>query len=353
MKKLLVVSVVIMLMCALMIPAFAASGLKIKKQETSTTTNSSQNLGSVYYGNANCWVSSEYAEFAYTSGIVANQAVIDYLIAHSPSGQATAILNQIRPTVGTELALTGAAGGYVDMCAVASGFAAGSRGGVYSRGGASTADCGVIACSVSKSSSNSIVGKTIVNTVNINTNNTSGTVTFYEQSATRWVSPIVLDMVGKGVLEASNGKYLPHSSYTKDHAMIVDFYNNGFDIAMEWVGPNDGLLIAPKADGTVDATCLFGTSGGFDNGFQKLSLWDKNNDRQVSGDELAGLAVWQDKNQNGIVDNGEMSSLKDAGITSLSLNQKDFVSSFVRNGKTYKMWDWWPTAIELRKIGSK
>jgi hypothetical protein len=189
----------------------------------------------------------------------------------------------------------------------------------------------------------------------ISTSSYVGAIEVFEATGSKYVSPIVLDMTGSGKLEASGGKNLPHPTLDSSNLVKMDFFNNGFEIAMEWVGPNDGLLVAPKADGSIDPTCLFGSNGGFENGFEKLSLWDVNKDSKVSGNELAGLAVWQDKNQNGIAEKNEVTGLTEAGISSLSLsfNLKEFTGTFVRDGKTCKMWDWWPTAVELKKVSSK
>jgi len=177
-------------------------------------------------------------------------------------------------------------------------------------------------------------------------------VTIYEIAANKYVSPIVLDLVGAGKLEASNGKYLPHDSVDFDNVIVADFYGDGFEIAMEWVGPNDGLLVAPKADGTVDMSCLFGIADGYDDGYQKLFLY-ADAKGIVKGEALTKLAVWQDKNGNGVADAGEVKSCTELGITSINVNHKEFVSSFEMNGKTHKMWDWWPSAAELRKIAEK
>ncbi len=174
----------------------------------------------------------------------------------------------------------------------------------------------------------------------------------YNLAIIKSVSPIVLDVSGSGKLQASKGQYLPHEGVDLKNTIIADFYGDGFEIAMEWVGPQDGLLVAPKADGTVDMSCLFGTAGGYDNGFEKLSLYADANGI-VKGDALSSLAVWQDTNGNGIADAGEVKSCKELGITSISANHKMFVSSFEMNGKTQKMWDWWPSATEVTKIASK
>lgn len=175
----------------------------------------------------------------------------------------------------------------------------------------------------------------------------------YAQSANKYVSPLVLDMTGNGVLQASNGQHMPGHPLVNSNMVLADFYGDGFEIAMEWVGPQDGLLVAPKADGTVDMSCLFGTAGGYESGYEKLSLHDLNNDGKVSGEELNGLSVWQDANGNGIAEAGEVQTVAELGITSIALsNSADFISSFERNGKTYKMWDWWPNAVELIKISA-
>ena len=176
----------------------------------------------------------------------------------------------------------------------------------------------------------------------------------YIEQGRKYISPIVLDMTGNGVLQASDGQHMPGHSYVKENNIVADFFGDGFEIAMEWVGPQDGLLVAPKADGSVDMSCLFGVAGGYESGYEKLSLYDKNDDGKVSGDELIGLAVWQDANTNGVADPGEVQSVQTLGITSLALTDKlDFTSSFERNGKSYKMWDWWPNAVELIKVAAK
>ena len=190
-----------------------------------------------------------------------------------------------------------------------------------------------------------------VSYVDINTYETS----IYFQSGQKYISPLVLDITGNGQLQASNGQNMPGHDAVKEGNIIGDFFGDGFEIAMEWVGPQDGLLVAPKADGSVDMSCLFGTAGGYENGYEKLSLYDKNGDMKVNGEELNDLAIWQDANGNGIADAGEVKSVKSLGITSINVefNKENYISSFERNGHTYKMWDWWPNAIELVKVAAK
>ena len=165
------------------------------------------------------------------------------------------------------------------------------------------------------------------------------------------ISPIVLDLDGDGKIEASNGQYLAHAkTFKAEGATFFDFYGNGFPVYTEWVGANDGLLCRPNADGTINGTNLFGTANGYANGYDEMSSLDKNNDGVLSGAELEGLFVWQDKNANGIADKGELTSVQALGISSISVNHDNMVGSFVRNGQTFKSFDWWPSVKDVRRM---
>jgi hypothetical protein len=177
-------------------------------------------------------------------------------------------------------------------------------------------------------------------------------VHYFERNSTLVVSPLVLDLDNDGKLLASGGKWLPHPMCSRQETRFAffDFHGNGFPVETEWVGANDGLLVVPKADGSIDGTCLFGTSTGFDNGYQQLGAdRDANGDDRIAGNELNGLMVWADKNGNAAADKGELTSVQDLGITAISLKHNKMVSAFEMKGKTYKMWDWWPSGYELRK----
>ena len=117
----------------------------------------------------------------------------------------------------------------------------------------------------------------------------------------------------------------------------------------EWVGPQDGLLVRPHADGSVDGSCLFGTFGGFENGYEALKALDVDGNGRLEGSELQGLKVWQDANSNANVEAGELLSLDELGITSLSTSHDHFRGTFVRDGKTAQSFDWWPSVVEMRK----
>lgn len=163
-----------------------------------------------------------------------------------------------------------------------------------------------------------------------------------------YTSPLVFDMDGDGNLEASKGEWLPHDY---NNSKVVEFDMDGDDFldVVEWVGQNDGLLMVTPKMGDVNANHLFGEAGGFTDGFEKLSSLDANKDSKISGKELDTLSIWQDKNGNAKTDAGEVASVTSLGITEISLNHNQLVSSFTQNGVTKKVWDWYPVMFRVKK----
>jgi len=188
--------------------------------------------------------------------------------------------------------------------------------------------------------------KDYVNTTTTNTH----TTTYYQSNVRAAVSPIVLDLDRDGKLQASGGKWLAHSdTFDKTRVALFDFHANGFPVLTEWVGPQDGLLVRPHADGRVDGSCLFGTFGGYANGYEALRTLDVDGNGQVEGAELQGLKVWQDGNSDAIVNDGELLTLDELGITSLGVQHDQMRGTFVRDGQTCQSFDWWPSVVEMRK----
>ena len=190
-----------------------------------------------------------------------------------------------------------------------------------------------------------ITQDTVTNTTTI----TGSKNVVYQLNTTRVYSPIVLDLDGDGKIEASNGQYLAHDSFS-DKVVAFDFFGNGFPVLTEWVGANDGLLCRPNADGSVKGTNLFGIANGFDNGYEEMASLDVDNSGSLEGAELKELRVWTDVNANGIAEANELKTLDELGITSIKVSHNNYASTFVRNGQTFKSFDWWPNCREMRKV---
>ena len=186
---------------------------------------------------------------------------------------------------------------------------------------------------------------TVTNTTTI----TGSKTVVYQMNSVRIYSPIVLDLDGDGKIEASNGQYLAHNNFS-DKVVAFDFFGNGFPVLTEWVGANDGLLCRPNADGSVKGTNLFGIANGFDNGYEEMASLDVDNSGALEGAELKDLRVWTDVNGNGIAEANELKTLDELGITSIKVSHNNYASTFVRNGKTFKSFDWWPNCREMRKV---
>ena len=140
--------------------------------------------------------------------------------------------------------------------------------------------------------------------------------------------PIVLDLNGNGIelttLAGSNVHF--------------DYAGDGFAERTGWVGPNDGILaIDLNGNGVIDNGLeLFGSPT--EDGFAILEKLDTNGDGIIDVNDVNfdKLVIWRDLNQNGISDPGELESLADAGITSISLRTLKLSGTNAGNGLGYQ-----------------
>ena len=77
---------------------------------------------------------------------------------------------------------------------------------------------------------------------------------------------------------------------------------------------------------------------------------DTDDNGKVQGEELSGLAVWTDSNSDARPQEGEVRSLRELGITELGLKHNQYVSHYVRDGNSQRMFDWWPQTYELNRV---
>ena len=161
--------------------------------------------------------------------------------------------------------------------------------------------------------------------------------------------PVVLDLNNDGKIDVANKFWLPHKAFYKSHMRFFDLTGDGAPDAIEWISPNsgDGLLCTPNEEGKVETALeLFGTAEGFDDGLHKLSvMFDKDKNGWVEGEELKGIAIWTDKNSDGICDDGEIKPLSDFNITRINTeHSKAYVGKYqTSDGQVKKLWNWWPT----------
>ncbi len=139
------------------------------------------------------------------------------------------------------------------------------------------------------------------------------------------IKPIIIDLDGDGI------------EIVLDRDVSFDIDGDGFLERSAWVSPDDAFLVLDLdengqrglGDGKVDqvrelAFSLWGEPG--DTDLMGLArAFDDNLDGKLTsggnGDSVWGeLKVWQDINFNGIVDEGELASLNERGITEIGLS---------------------------------
>ncbi|TWI69502.1 SdrD B-like protein [Pseudoduganella lurida] len=140
------------------------------------------------------------------------------------------------------------------------------------------------------------------------------TVTSGQSDMTRdaAITPIAIDLNGDGI----------HTIARADFGGSFDLLGTGSAVKSGWLAADDAFLaIDLNGNGRIDdITELFGgaTKG---SGFAKLADFDSNGDGFVTAADtnFAKLTLWQDANSNGITDAGELVSLAQAGVTSLTV----------------------------------
>ena len=132
--------------------------------------------------------------------------------------------------------------------------------------------------------------------------------------------PLVLDLSGSGIVPTALGTAGAAGASTTH----FDFTGDGFAVRTAWVPAGSGILVLDaNGNGLVDgASELFGSSN--QDGFNVLESYDANHDGVIDASDpvWSKLKVWQDANGNGQVDPGEMRSLEEAGIASISLQRQ-------------------------------
>jgi hypothetical protein len=122
-------------------------------------------------------------------------------------------------------------------------------------------------------------------------------------------TPIALDLDGDGI-----------ETLSIDEGVKFDLLDSGVEVQTGWISGEDGLLaIDNNGNGQIDnGSELFGGTVG--EGFSKLASFDSNDDGLVDSNDanFSQISVWQDLNENGFTDEGELTALESQGITALN-----------------------------------
>jgi len=190
----------------------------------------------------------------------------------------------------------------------------------------------------------------------------------YEDLPIIFMSPVVLDVYDAASPDQIDSMATPHP-YTLDTARtaIFDINGDGYPDLTEWVAANLAILVIPampecifelermwQCPHPISGRDLVGTGGGYRNGFERLRVYDLDQDSRVKGVELAPFYLWTDLNGNAVADTGELFKPEDLGITELVIPESGLEGTFVRaDTSTGAMWDWWPTYAPLRRSPGK
>ena len=150
----------------------------------------------------------------------------------------------------------------------------------------------------------------------------SGIINIGDHSRT----PLVIDLDGDGLDLTS----------LYNAAVSFDLDGDGREEYTGWVQPDDAFLVMDwNGDGMInDGTELFGDATGYEDGFAALAALDENGDGVIDAQDslFSLLQIWQDLNGNGISEAGELMTMDQIGITSLSLDVNDYVNMIEGNG---------------------
>ncbi len=128
-----------------------------------------------------------------------------------------------------------------------------------------------------------------------------------------------------------------------------------------WVKPDTAILVwDPENTGQITSgKQLFGNMTFFmlfSDGYRALDALDDNRDGQLAGDELKGLALWHDRNTNGLSDDGEVTPIARTTVKSIATTQNDqhgihpmnTAGLTLEDNTTRPTWDWIIPAVEIK-----
>jgi hypothetical protein len=169
------------------------------------------------------------------------------------------------------------------------------------------------------------------------------------QERPRAITPIIFPMDGRTRLE---GLISP------DVVVQFDLAGDGREESWPWVGPQAGILVwDPENTGWVTSgRQMFGSVTWWmfwRNGYEALAALDDDRDGWLTGAELAGIAVWCDRNGNAVSEAGEVCPLADTGVVGVVVAATDERNGVLWNpegllradGTPVPTYDWVATSL--------
>ncbi|WP_156152803.1 MULTISPECIES: calcium-binding protein [Pseudomonas] len=132
------------------------------------------------------------------------------------------------------------------------------------------------------------------------------------------VDPLALDLDGDGV-----------ETVPSNLGIVFDFDGDGVRTGTGWLGGDDGFLVLDRNGNRqidnggelfgVDTIKIDGSKAA--NGFDALSDFDTNSDGifNIQDDRFGEVLIWNDANQDGLSQQGELKTLSDHGIVAINL----------------------------------
>ena len=168
--------------------------------------------------------------------------------------------------------------------------------------------------------------------------------------------PLALDLNGDGKIGinpisiTASDKKSGSNNNNENGGAYFDHNGDGVSHRSSWISKEDGILAYDRnGNGKIDdGGELFGNFTQIKDkdgnqrlakdGYEALKEFDSNNDGLIDNkdDKFKDLKIWQDANSNGISDEGELKSLDELGIASLSLNHNE-VNEDLGGGNTLSL----------------
>lgn len=167
-----------------------------------------------------------------------------------------------------------------------------------------------------------------------------------ELEATRqhWVTPIILHLSERRELR---------QLLAPERLVSFDLDGSGRGDTWSWVQPDTALLVWDE-DGHGDVPSgreLFGSATWWifwNNGYEALNSLDDDHNGWLEKGELHGVAVWRDRNSNGVSDSGEVEPVATVGVAGIAVHATSEVDGMpantyglrMRSGAVLPTYDW-------------